>query len=217
MEEREVFVEYDQFIGTYINAVPEDTCDMIVDYIEKLNEKGFLFNRKHYERDSIEVHKKDLAFDVANVKPEVLRNTTHNTENAISFMLTEADPTVTLVNNFLVPAFDQYIEQYDSLKYDPLMSLYHKVQKTTPGGGYHVWHSEHGPKAFTNRVLAYTLYLNDVEEGGETEFLYQSKRVPARKGTISIFPAAFTHQHRGNPPLSGDKYIMTGWVQYANS
>jgi len=25
---------------------------------------------------------------------------------------------------------------------------------------------------------------------------------------------AFTHTHRGNPPLSNTKYIMTGWLEY---
>lgn len=216
MEEREVHVEYDQFIGTYTNAVPEDVCDVIIDYIERLNENGFLFNRKDYDKEIANYEKKDLAFNVGQVSPEILRNTNY-TEDMISFLLTEADPAVGVINQYLVPAFDQYVEEYDILKEYPLMSLYHKVQKTSPTGGYHVWHAEHGPNKSINRVLAYTLYLNDVEEGGETEFLYQSKRVPARKGTISIFPAAFTHQHRGNPPLKGDKYIMTGWVQYANS
>ena len=61
------------------------------------------------------------------------------------------------------------------------------------------------------------IYLNDVEEGGETEFLYQSIRVAPKAGTLLIWPAGFTHTHRGNPPLSGDKYIATGWVQYYTS
>jgi len=56
--------------------------------------------------------------------------------------------------------------------------------------------------------------LNDVKEGGETEFLYQSVRVSPKKGTLVIWPAAFTHVHRGNPPLSGTKYIMTSWLEY---
>jgi hypothetical protein len=60
------------------------------------------------------------------------------------------------------------------------------------------------------------LYLNDVEEGGETEFLYFSKRVKPKQGTLLLFPASFTHTHRGNPPLSGTKYIMNTWLEYVN-
>ena len=63
-------------------------------------------------------------------------------------------------------------------------------------------------------IKTYILYLNDVEEGGETELLYQSMRFKPEAGTLLLFPAGFTHTHRGNPPLSGEKYIMTGWVEY---
>ena len=62
--------------------------------------------------------------------------------------------------------------------------------------------------------MAFILYLNDVDEGGETEFLYQSRRVKAKAGTVVLWPAAYTHVHRGNPPLSGSKYILTGWLEF---
>jgi Rps23 Pro-64 3,4-dihydroxylase Tpa1-like proline 4-hydroxylase len=87
-----------------------------------------------------------------------------------------------------------------------------RIQKTCKSQGYHVWHHECGTRQTSNRVLFFILYLNDVEEGGETEFLYQSKRVKPKAGRIVISPTGFTHTHRGNPPLSGDKYIITGWV-----
>lgn len=94
-----------------------------------------------------------------------------------------------------------------------------KLQYTKPGGGFHAWHSE--SEAIVNgsdnlrmatRIFTWTLYLNDVEYGGETEFLHYGIRLKPTKGTICIFPALFTHTHRGNPPYSGDKYIATGWI-----
>jgi len=57
------------------------------------------------------------------------------------------------------------------------------------------------------------VFLNDVDEGGETEFLYQNKRIAPKKGRMVIWPSSFTHTHRGNPPLSGSKYIITGWIE----
>ena len=60
----------------------------------------------------------------------------------------------------------------------------------------------------------YSIYLNTVEEGGETEFLYQSQRVKPVKGRIVIWPAGFPYVHRGNPPLSGEKYIVTSWISF---
>ena len=90
-----------------------------------------------------------------------------------------------------------------------------KVQKTTIGEGYHEFHCEVMGKGSRDRVLAWSLYLNDVEDGGETEFLYQSQRFKPKKGDFLVWPAGFTHTHRGNPPLSNDKYICTGWVEWS--
>jgi hypothetical protein len=64
----------------------------------------------------------------------------------------------------------------------------------------------------SQRALVFTIYLNDVEEGGETEFLHQSIRAKPVKGRCVIWPAAFPYVHRGNPPLKGEKYIMTSWL-----
>ena len=60
----------------------------------------------------------------------------------------------------------------------------------------------------------FMFYLNDVTEGGETEFLYQKCRFKPEKNTLLVWPSQFTHIHRGNPPLSNDKYIITGWIEY---
>ncbi|WOX07110.1 2OG-Fe(II) oxygenase [Microbulbifer pacificus] len=87
-------------------------------------------------------------------------------------------------------------------------------------GGYHHWHSEHFPhptdpqQKSLHRVLFWLLYLNDVEEGGETEFFYQKTGVKPRAGRLLLSPCGFTHTHRGNVPVSEDKYILTSWVMY---
>jgi len=79
--------------------------------------------------------------------------------------------------------------------------------------GYHVWHMEHSNQMDSYRsICAWALFLNDVEEGGELEFLYQSKRIKPRQGDFVLWPAGYTHHHRGNPPLKGEKYIYTGWL-----
>ena len=51
----------------------------------------------------------------------------------------------------------------------------------------------------------------EIEEGGETEFLHQSKRFKQEVGQTLIWPVGFTHQHRGNPVLQGEKVYITGW------
>ena len=105
------------------------------------------------------------------------------------------------------------IKEYSSIDFFEYGSI--KIQKTLPTQGYHVWHTERGPGFdMYRRSLAYTIYLNDVEEGGETEFLNHSIRVKPKTGRIAIWPAGFPYVHRGNPPLSGEKYIMTSWLLF---
>lgn len=93
------------------------------------------------------------------------------------------------------------------------------LQKYTAGsGGYHRWHSEIYPRdercEILHRVLLYMFYLNDVAEGGETEFFYQQKKIAPQRGRMVIAPAGFTHTHKGHVPRSGDKYIATSWVMF---
>jgi len=113
----------------------------------------------------------------------------------------------------------KYLEKYQEGIYSPSsdLRLYLEgvlMQKTAPSEGYHVWHCEKQAIVETDRVLSWILYLNDIEEGGETEFLYYSKRIKPVKGSLLVFPAGFTHAHRGNPPLEQDKYVVTGWHRY---
>jgi hypothetical protein len=93
------------------------------------------------------------------------------------------------------------------------------LQKYLQGtGGYHHWHSEIYPQNETcetlHRVLLWQFYLNDVEDGGETEFLYQERKIEARKGRLVIAPAGWTHTHKGHVSRSRDKYIATSWILF---
>ena len=93
------------------------------------------------------------------------------------------------------------------------------IQRYEKGqGGYPHWHSEQYPQSNStealHRVALYMFYLNDVDEGGETEFYYQGRALKPSKGSMVIAPAGFTHSHRGNIPISHHKYIATSWVMF---
>ncbi|MBV8501048.1 MAG: 2OG-Fe(II) oxygenase [Paucibacter sp.] len=85
-------------------------------------------------------------------------------------------------------------------------------------GGYPYWHSEQYPSRDNSealhRAVLWSIYLNDEFEDGETEFLYQGRKITPRTGSLLIAPGGFTHTHRGNRPRGGDKYIATSWVLY---
>lgn len=112
----------------------------------------------------------------------------------------------------------KYIDRYKILQGLDGYSVYDlKFQKTQPGEAFHGWHYENSKRLVVDRRLVFQLYLNDVEEGGETEFLYYPKRIKAEEGKLIIWPATFTHTHRGNTPLSNDKYVITSWVEGTSS
>jgi hypothetical protein len=92
-----------------------------------------------------------------------------------------------------------------------------QAQKYERGSGnYNYWHCEVFPEAGGNealhRTLLFMFYLNDVAEGGQTEFFYQQRAIQPKAGRMVIAPAYFTHTHRGCTPISGDKYILTSWI-----
>ena len=88
-------------------------------------------------------------------------------------------------------------------------------------GGYPYWHCELYPRdagaETLHRHLLWTLYLNDDFAEGETEFLFQQRKIQPRTGSLLIAPTAFTHTHRGNQPQGGDKFIATSWILFQSA
>ena len=113
----------------------------------------------------------------------------------------------------LFECLKSYVDEFDILASFTLVGWSLKAQLTRKGEGYHAWHFESASFAESKRVLAWSIYLNDDYEGGELEFLYFGKRIKLGEGDIVIFPAAFTHTHRGNMVLGGEKLLLTGWYE----
>jgi hypothetical protein len=185
----------ENFVRHYDAVVPIELCQASVQYFEQMSAAGF-----GVVRNEARVRKDDEAVHVA--RDESLKlSASKNLSNALFEIL----PSVV----------KEYTEEFSVLETVGDFSIFDfKIQKTKIGGGYHVWHFESDSRRQGGRVLVYTIYLNDVEEGGETEFLYHPLRIKPKQGSVLIFPAGFTHTHRGNPPISNEKYIITGWLEF---
>ena len=108
----------------------------------------------------------------------------------------------------------EYHEKYQALKLSKLTVLGPNViQYYPPGGGFKTWHYERKGASIpqVTRVLVFMTYLNDVNDGGETEWAYQNIKIKPKKGLSVIWPSEFTHMHRGIPSKTEEKYIVTGW------
>jgi|TARA_X000001382_G_scaffold5997_1_gene4882 hypothetical protein len=185
------------FIGVYDNYILPEECDRAIKLFEDQNKFNNTMNRMSSENSPI-TQKQDKQFFASpsnlNIWWEDLKTMIINYDMSWSHYMQ---------NTGANTAYDMNKFFYTDLK----------IQKTLPTEGYHVWHVEHG-KSYEDvaRAFVFSIYLNDVEEGGETEFLHFSKRIKPKKGRIVIWPASFPYLHRGNPPLSGEKYILTSWM-----
>ena len=111
--------------------------------------------------------------------------------------------------------YPKYAEKHNMINLIQGHRIYDtKLQKTKPGEGYHQVHCELSDIQTRNRILAFILYLNTVEEG-ETYFPDQDLKINPTQGKLVIWPAYFTHPHKGLPPKQ-DKYIITGWVEFGS-
>ena len=111
--------------------------------------------------------------------------------------------------------YPKYAEKHNMLNLIQGHRIYDtKLQKTKPGEGYHQVHCELSDIQSRNRILAFILYLNTVEEG-ETYFPDQDLKINPVQGKLAVWPAYFTHPHKGLPPKQ-DKYIITGWVEFGS-
>tara|TARA_B100000131_G_scaffold82961_1_gene79940 strand:- start:43 stop:654 length:612 start_codon:yes stop_codon:yes gene_type:complete len=91
------------------------------------------------------------------------------------------------------------------------------IQKYLPNEAYFLLHSENMGlvNGFAERrLIAWMLYLNDVTDGGETEFPTQDIKFKPKAGSMLMWPAYWTHPHRGLPSLTEVKYIATGWFSF---
>lgn len=113
-----------------------------------------------------------------------------------------------------------YQEEFSKhmLFYSPTFYEIMQIQKYDQNSGhYNGWHAETGNFEMSKRLFVFILYLNDVEEGGETELLYTGLKVKPKKGQLLIHPASYPFVHKGHTPISNHKYIVTTWLSYSPS
>lgn len=118
--------------------------------------------------------------------------------------------------NSLNKCYQDYRETYPFLKkFITKVDLgYFNIQKYLPGGHFAELHSERTSLQNLHRLFAWMTYLNDVDDGGTTDFDYFDIKVKPEKGKTLIWPAEWTHAHTGSILKSGKKYIITGWMHF---
>ena len=197
----------DNFIEIYNDVFDKEYCESVIKYFKEFKQLGLTNTRLDHEGVSA-IYKDDTAlFSCDAVEKSI--------DGSVDLKHVTAQMYKDFTDKLFGIAYMQYARKYpilNELKQHKAYTV--KIQETKAGQGYHTWHSEVGGKDTAERLLVFTAYLNDDFDAGETEFLYQHYRYKPKQGDVVIFPAAFTHVHRGNPPYNGDKYIITGWIEF---
>lgn len=110
-------------------------------------------------------------------------------------------------------ALEDYVNQYESFKtlaYQWKLDDDFNFQFYTPGQGFANWHSENLP--LRNRVLVWTVYLSNCEDGGTEYKEFNHHTEKCEMGKLVITPADWMYTHRSQISYTKHKFIATGWV-----
>ena len=182
---------YSSFIGGWY--IQPDICDELIEFYDK--------NKKH----AIEAINTDHISD-----PSI--------KTGLDLFIEPKTVEKHLSNYFysLAQCLNSYLRKYEEANnvMDFKINEPFKIQYYKKGQGFHKYHFENdGDKSCNKRHLVFMTYLNDVDNGG-TDFLYQKLTSPAKKGLTMIWPAHFTHTHKGQISYDKEKWIMTGWFGF---
>ena len=118
----------------------------------------------------------------------------------------------------LLECYKNYVEEWTFLdKISERLEIgSFNLQRYKTGQHFKEIHTERSSLENLHRIFAFMTYLNDVQEGGSTYFSHYDLEIQPKKGLTLIWPAEWTHAHRGNILRKGSKYIITCWINFAN-
>lgn len=186
------------FIGSW-NINNDELCKNIIDF---------------FKNNSV-LQKKGVT--TGNTVNEEVKKTTDITINPESLKSKDYEIFVTYFDH-LNKCFLDYKEQYPFLKtFIKKISIGpFNIQKYSSGDHFSRLHSERTSINTLHRLFAWMTYLNDVNEenGGTTDFDSYKIKVKPEQGKTLIWPAEWTHAHYGSILKSGEKFIITGWIDF---
>ena len=182
----------EKWIKTYPKIFSKEECTGLIEWFEVLDESNQLVQTKlKGQREFDEVKLNDFREQSLKVQLDVYKR------------------------------FDDILEKYKQdvrvhKKALPEKSAWEeiRIKRYRSGVGNFLDHVDVGDYISARRFLVFFVYLNDVKEGGETEFPTLDLQVSPECGTILVFPATWTFLHRGNVPISNDKYILGSYKHY---
>jgi hypothetical protein len=185
------------YVGIYKNCLDPNLCD---DLIDITNSEKYLITDQGANDTGID--------ESVRMGKEVLL--THSDHTQIRDNLVTA--TISILEKYQVQTkrASQYIkENFDTYKLENF-----RIRKYSSGSGFFKIHSDITDYKSASRLLVVLLYLNDVTEGGETEFPTLGIKIKPAKGLGIVFPPTFLFPHQANIPISNSKYTAQTYLHY---
>lgn len=185
------------YIRAYDEVISKEGCDNFIQLYEEESKKESEYFRKSdhdWKHDYRSFHELNISL-TDSFKPYL--------EEYYARMKSVYDHYKSVVGgHFFPPKFafeDARLKKYEANDYDQFG-----------------WHTDVGDKASSSRFLVMFMYLNDVEEGGTTEFEDDNGicTISPKCGRILVFPPMWMWPHRGTKPISGPKYILSTYLHY---
>ena len=193
-------LDYTELIWIKQNSLTKEFCNHLIDKFENDNRKNKGVTLKGLDENL------KLTTDLSITKNSNWEDEDALIQKTLSSSISEYQKYSSELNSkrlFFGPPYNFLDSGYKIQKY----LLDESGEKT----GFYDWHSDFSIDGNGTRVLVFMWYLNDVEQGGETEFCNGLKIKP-EAGKMVIFPASWYIVHRGNKPISNDKLICNGWL-----
>ena len=121
------------------------------------------------------------------------------------------------VSRFCEKIFQRYNEYCDVRPYplgQPMCLTAFSIRIYYQNNGWFIEHQDQAQGPNSQRQFGIVLYLNDVEEGGQTYFGELDLGIKAERGKMIIFPANYLFRHEGQKPISCDKYAITAFMNF---
>lgn len=183
-------IELVDLIKVYDSAVDNDYCDFLISFFEgqpQLQERVENDNRPNFTEVNLTANK-EISRDINNVHNYFIQKTIDYRNQYYEFVDKRVFPDQ--------HAFEQF-----------------RIKRYQPGGSdLFDTHVDVQDYASARRFMSFLYYLNDVGDGGKTVF--DGLTITPRKGTLVVFPPLWMFPHRGEPPISDPKYILTTYLHY---
>ena len=135
-------------------------------------------------------------------------------KNCTQFMFEPGHKYANLMTQVIQDAYMNYRKQLPVLPAAELAILDYTIRVYPKGEGFFKTHVDQGDGGTISRLFGCIIYLNDVEEGGETFFPHWNIGCKCERGKILLFPCNWIFPHGSNITVSGEKYVLTAFINY---